>query len=75
MTPASTPPGDRLWTQKEAAAYLAVTTRYLRDSNCPKVLLPSNAAHGAPLVRYDPAEVRAWARSWHTDNASERRAS
>lgn len=57
---------DRLWTQREAAAYLAVTTRYLRDSSCPKLLLPGCGAKHHPIVRYDPSEVRAWARTWHT---------
>ena len=56
----------RLWKQSEAAAYLGVTTRYLRDSSCPKILLPGNGAKGHPVVRYDPAEVREWARAWHT---------
>lgn len=63
---------DRLWTQAEAAKFLAVTPRYLRDSSCPKTLLPGNGTRGQPLVRYDPNEVRAWARSWHTGSAVER---
>jgi hypothetical protein len=57
---------ERLWTQPEAAAYLGVTPRYLRDSSCPKMLLPGNGAKHQPMVRYDPAEVRTWARSWHS---------
>jgi hypothetical protein len=64
-----TPTGSgeqRLWTQREAAAYLGVTPRYLRDSSCPKMLLPGNGAKHHPVVRYDPTEVKAWARSWHT---------
>lgn len=52
-----------LWTQTEAAAFLCVTARYLRDSSCPKILLPGNGKKGQPLVRYDPEEVRAWARA------------
>ena len=56
---------DRLWTQKEAAAFLAVTPRYLRDSTCPKILLPGNGRKRQPLVRYDPDEVRGWAHSRH----------
>lgn len=63
--PQQLPESDRLWTQPEAAAFLGVTTRYLRDSTCPKLLLPGNGAKGQPLVRYDPDDVRAWARSWH----------
>ena len=59
-------PTDRLWTQKEAAYFLGVSARYLRDSDCPKVLLPGNGAKGQPLVRYDPADVKAWAARWNT---------
>lgn len=59
------PEADRLWTQPEAAQYLAVSVAYLRASTCPKVLLP--AARGQkPLVRYCPADVLAWVRRWRT---------
>ena len=53
--------GERLWTQKEAAAYLGVSPRYLRESSCPKVLLPSNGTKDRAVVRYLPEDVRAWA--------------
>ena len=66
---------DALWTQKQAAAFLAVTPRYLRDSSCPKILLPGNGAKGHPLVRYDPDEVRRWAHAWRAGAGSIRRAS
>lgn len=66
---------DRLWTQAQAAAFLSVTPRYLRDSTCPKILLPGNGPSGRPVVRYDPDEVRAWARTWRTGNAPQRRRS
>ena len=66
------PARERLWTQKEAAAFLSVTTRYLRDSSCPKILLPGNGKKGQPVVRYDPADVRAWAHAWHTGAAVKR---
>lgn len=52
---------DTLWTQRQAAEFLNVTTRYLRDSSCPRVALPSNVVGGKPRLRYDPAAVRAWA--------------
>ena len=65
MTPAELP-GDRLWNQREAAHYLGVSARYLRDSDCPKVLLPGNGKKGQSLVRYDPADVREWAQRWNT---------
>jgi hypothetical protein len=51
---------EALWSQKQAAAYLCVSVRYLRESSCPKVLLPGNGDHGKPLVRYEPAAVRQW---------------
>ena len=53
-------PPASLWTQREAAAYLHVTPRYLRDSSCPKILLPGNGPHGRPIVRYEPRAVRHW---------------
>lgn len=67
-------PDDRLWTQEEAAQFLSVSPRYIRESTCPKVLLPGNGERGQSLVRYDPAEVRAWARNWHTEHARRRSA-
>jgi hypothetical protein len=54
-------PSDRLWTQREAAYYLGVSPRYLRESSCPKVLLPGNGEQGQPLVRYEAKQVREWA--------------
>lgn len=65
---------DRLWTQPEAAAYLGVSARYLRESGCPKVLLPGNGPKGQPIVRYRPADVDAWVQAWHTGRPSIRRA-
>ncbi len=54
-------PFDRFWNQREAAYYLGVSARYLRESDCPKVLLPGNGKAGQPIVQYDPADVKAWA--------------
>ncbi len=71
---AETSPAEGLWTQKEAAAFLRVSTRYLRESGCPKVLLPGTGTKGQPLVRYDPRDVRAWMARWHTRNAVQRSA-
>ena len=70
MTPNRALPDDRLWTQAEAAYYLGVSARYLRESACPKVLLPGNGPKGQPLVRYDPADVKAWQAQWNTARAS-----
>lgn len=53
--------GERLWTQHEAATYLGVSERYLRASDCPKLLLPGTGPKRKPLVRYAPVDVRAWA--------------
>lgn len=52
--------GCELWTQEEAARNLKVSTRYLRASSAPKVLLPSTGVGGKPLVRYDPDALREW---------------
>ena len=51
----------RLLTQRQAATYLNVSPRYLRESGCPKLLLPGTGPRQRPLVRYDQADVAAWA--------------
>lgn len=50
---------EPLWTQPEAAAFVRVAVSTLRESDCPKrvILLPGRRR---PLVRYVPAEVKAW---------------
>lgn len=63
-----------LWTQRQAAAYLGVSQRYLRDSSCPKLLLPGNGPKGQPVVRYDPAQVGAWVAGWRTSGVPRRTA-
>lgn len=58
------PPGPELpseLTQREAARLLRVSVSYLRESSCPKHLLPGNGPRGRPLVRYLRDEVLAWA--------------
>lgn len=50
-------------TQREAAKLLRVGTTYLRDSDCPKVLLPPTRGT-RPLVRYRRGAVVAWATHW-----------
>lgn len=52
---------DQLLTQREAAALLRVSVRYLRDSHCPKVLLPGAKGTSRKLVRYSRDAVLAWA--------------
>jgi hypothetical protein len=67
------PAGDtgtqHLLTQQEAAGMLRVSTRYLRASSVPKVLLPGNGTSRKPLVRYDPLAIRAW---WERNSATNR---
>jgi hypothetical protein len=57
---------DHLWDQTEAAYFLGVSPRYLRESSCPKVLLPGAGEKGQPVVRYDPHEVTRWVDGWRT---------
>jgi hypothetical protein len=52
---------DRLLAQKEAAELLGVSVSYLRESSCPKVLLPGTGPRGKPLVRYLRSDVLSWA--------------
>lgn len=66
------PPAGGLWTQAEAAKYLNVSVRYLRESACPKVLLPGNGKRGQPLIRYSPMHVIAWFSSWGTNGSGAR---
>lgn len=54
---------DGLLTQPEAASLLHVSPRYLRDSACPKLLLPGTGSQGRAVVRYVRAEVLEWALS------------
>lgn len=63
-------PTDRLWTSEQAALYLSVSERYLRDSSCPRVRLPGNGSGEQAVVRFDPAEVKAWEQGYHTLRAS-----
>lgn len=58
---------DRLLTQREAAEYLAVSARYLRESSCPKVLLPGHGKKGHPLVRYSLRDLHDWRAQWATN--------
>lgn len=57
-----------LWTQKQTAAYLNVCERYLRDSSCPKVLLPGNGKkQKESVIRYAPEAVLRWTANWSTE--------
>ena len=52
---------DRLWNAREAATYLGVSPRYLRESSCPKLLLDGGGSRGRSVVRYVPDDVKTWA--------------
>ena len=54
------PPRDRLWTCNQIAARLGVCARTIRDSGCPKILLPPTKGHKRSMVRYDPVVVERW---------------
>ena len=63
IVPAEPVPTDgfpHLWTQDEAAKAMRVSVRYLRESDCPAVELPSNERGGRAMRRYDPEVCRAW---------------
>jgi len=49
---------ESLWTKRELAAYLGVTVRAVERMPIPRVALPGRGKK--PIVRYDPAQVRAW---------------
>jgi len=55
---------DRLWTDEQAATFLGLSTRWLRDSEVPKVRLPGSGRR-CP-VRYDPEQVQAFAKKHNT---------
>lgn len=50
-------------TQKEAATLMRVSVAYLRNSDCPKVLLPSGRGR-RPLVRYLRKDLDTWMQRW-----------
>lgn len=58
----SNPQDDELITPKEAASMLKTSVGYLRNSDCPKVLLPTQGSRA--IVRYWKSEVRRWANQW-----------
>jgi hypothetical protein len=57
--PGAALPASRLWTIGEVAEYLAVTTKSVRRFNVPRIAIVTGEGRRA-LVRYDPAEVKAW---------------
>ena len=59
---------ESLWTQREAADFLRVSTRTLRSSDCPKLALPVRGKK--PIVRYSPDAVRNWALSFTAEKVA-----
>lgn len=51
-------PREPLWTKRELAEYLGVAVRAVERMPIPRVTLPGRGRK--PIVRYDPAQVRAW---------------
>lgn len=47
-----------LWTKREVAAYLGVGVRTVERLRIPRVAMPARGSK--PIVRYDPAEVKAF---------------
>ncbi len=56
--------------QETMAKLLSVSVRWLRDSGCPVVTLPSSRPKGRRLLRYDVEQARAWYRTFATDRAA-----
>jgi len=54
---AETSPDRRLWTKRDVAQRLQVTTRTVERLRIPCVALPARGTR--PIVRYDPGEVKA----------------
>lgn len=54
---------DRLWTAKEVARYLQVSTRWLQDSDVPRLRLGGKGTR--QCVRYMPQAVKEWVRKQH----------
>ena len=53
------PDYERLWNKRELAQYLRVSIRSLERLDIPRIALTGRGAT-RPIVRYDPAEVKAW---------------
>lgn len=52
-------PTEALWTARQTAEFLGLTERTLRRISVPRVAIYAHPG-ARPIVRYDPAEVRAW---------------
>lgn len=59
---------ERLWTKRDVAAYLGLNVRSVERLPIPRV--PILVTGRRPVVRYDPAQVRAWIDARRTKKAS-----
>lgn len=60
---------DRLWTQADVATFLGVSRRTVRDlCGLRRVEIPASGQR--PIVRYRPADVKAWADARATGKAA-----
>lgn len=51
---------EQAWSQGEAARFCGVDPDTLRKSDCPRLEYPGHGPKGRKIIRYIPAEVRAW---------------
>jgi hypothetical protein len=51
-------PDERLWTKRDVADYLGVNVRTVERMPIPRI--PIMVTGKRPVVRYDPAQVKAW---------------
>ena len=61
--PAANSPATQLLTAKEAAAQLGVSVSYIRNSDLPKVALPSGRGTKRAIVRVRQSDLDAWVAS------------
>jgi hypothetical protein len=49
---------ERLWTKRDVAAYLGINVRSVERMPIPRI--PIMITGKRPVVRFDPAQVKAW---------------
>jgi hypothetical protein len=50
---------NRLWTVRELAKYLNISEARARQRGVPRIAIYGTGGR-RPIIRYDPAEVKAW---------------
>lgn len=58
--PHVTLPADRLWTAQQAAAYLQIGVKWLRESGCPTIRLAITETATKTQVRYRKEDIDNW---------------